>query len=380
MLDKIFQDFTNDLDYYINLIILDKLPLKNRLSSVDLPINKIEHSQWRQIIYNTASGIIRSQIKKATSKRYKRYKQIYYKAVKTEKRKSFLSKRFSQLKLKPIYKTKFFTKPNLKRVTIILDQRIVDFKNGIHFDEFIRIKSPYFQNGKRRAITIKLPINHHKHSLKYKEWERKKSIELRKKNGNYFIDLIYEKEEQDKKVVGDILEIDQGYKKLLTCSDGQIHGTQLFEIYNRISNKKQGSKAFKRLLIHRNNEINRSCNQLDLYNIKEMVVENLKNVKYKSNFNHVIMNKIQRWSYPLTMAKLERFCEENGVLFTKVNPAYTSQSCSKCGYVDSKNRSGELFTCQHCGVKMDADLNASINISRMGVCNPHSSKINYPDI
>jgi IS605 OrfB family transposase len=42
------------------------------------------------------------------------------------------------------------------------------------------------------------------------------------------------------------------------------------------------------------------------------------------------MNKVQRWSYPKTKRKLERLCEENGVLLTKVNPAYTSQKCSLC--------------------------------------------------
>jgi transposase len=84
------------------------------------------------------------------------------------------------------------------------------------------------------------------------------------------------------------------------------------------------------------------------------------------------MNKMQYWSYCKTIGKIERLCEENGVLLTKVNPAYTSQTCSNCGCVDKKSRNGENYICQHCGYEIDADLNASINISRMGVYNPHN--------
>jgi putative transposase len=143
-------------------------------------------------------------------------------------------------------------------------------------------------------------------------------------------------------------------------------------LYKRISNKKQNSKAFKRLLIHRTNEINRICNKLDLYNVKELVLEDLKNLKHKSKLSTKFMNKMQRWSYPQVISKLGSLSEMNGIHFTKVNPAYTSQTCSKCGCVDKDSRQGESFKCLHCGNKIDADLNASINIARMGNYSFHS--------
>lgn len=46
-----------------------------------------------------------------------------------------------------------------------------------------------------------------------------------------------------------------------------------------------------------------------------------------------------------------------------VNPAYTSQQCSKCGHVSKDNRkTQEMFCCVECGHTMNADFNASINI------------------
>jgi putative transposase len=56
--------------------------------------------------------------------------------------------------------------------------------------------------------------------------------------------------------------------------------------------------------------------------------------------------------------------ERNGIKFIKVNPAYTSKTCSQCGVVKEKLAlSDREFICE-CGNKMDRDYNASINISR----------------
>ena len=51
-----------------------------------------------------------------------------------------------------------------------------------------------------------------------------------------------------------------------------------------------------------------------------------------------------------------------------VNPAYTSQQCSHCGHVDKHNRESQaIFVCQSCGMRMNADVNAAINICERGI-------------
>ena len=47
-----------------------------------------------------------------------------------------------------------------------------------------------------------------------------------------------------------------------------------------------------------------------------------------------------------------------------VNPAYTSQACSGCGVIVEKELSVRLHSCPHCGLELDRDLNAAINILR----------------
>ena len=54
-----------------------------------------------------------------------------------------------------------------------------------------------------------------------------------------------------------------------------------------------------------------------------------------------------------------------GIKVRYVNPAYTSQTCSRCGHIDKNNRqTQEKFICTNCDYEINADHNASINIAR----------------
>ncbi len=55
---------------------------------------------------------------------------------------------------------------------------------------------------------------------------------------------------------------------------------------------------------------------------------------------------------------------KRGVAATRVKSAYSSQQCSRCSYVDRKNRPNQgTFTCQVCSYTTHADINAATNIA-----------------
>lgn len=274
-------------------------------------------------------------------------------------------------------KRKKKTKPIFKSNSIELDQRFIDiqFDNNT-FDIWVRLSSL------GNKLQLKLPSKKHKHfNNLYNNFSIKKSCKLRKINNKFYLDIYFEKNKPVKKANGNILGVDIGYKKLIATSEKQTIGKDFEIIYNKISRKRQGSKAFKRSLIERDNKINEVINkELNLENVKELVVENLKSVKKdsKGKIRKSFNNKLQRWSYPKVLAKLSMICEEIGIVFTKINPAHTSQTCSKCGVVDKANRKGEVYRCA-CGNLMDADVNAAINISHLGVYSPQALNLFYMD-
>ena len=87
----------------------------------------------------------------------------------------------------------------------------------------------------------------------------------------------------------------------------------------------------RQALKHRDDEINRVINSLDLQDISTIFLEDLKQVKYKSKFSKKTNNKVQHWVYTKVRQKFEALCQENGILLDFVSPSYTSQCCSSCG-------------------------------------------------
>jgi putative transposase len=72
----------------------------------------------------------------------------------------------------------------------------------------------------------------------------------------------------------------------------------------------------------------------------------------------------------IVAALLRKWLEHFGVKFSKitvaVNPAYTSQECSKCGAVVKKSLSMRTHVCK-CGFVLDRDWNAAINILKLAL-------------
>ena len=118
-----------------------------------------------------------------------------------------------------------------------------------------------------------------------------------------------------------------------------IGGNDLKDIYEKISRKQRGSKKYKRLLEYKNQKVNRIVNLfIKTYPNTDIVCEDLKRVKHASNFYKKVNNKLQYWSYRQVLDKLEALSELEGFKLIKVDPAYTSQTCSNCGTILKNNR------------------------------------------
>ena len=60
--------------------------------------------------------------------------------------------------------------------------------------------------------------------------------------------------------------------------------------------------------------------------------------------------------------------KQRGSNLIKVNPAYTSQTCSECGHCEKNNRKTQAnFKCVKCNHQENADVNASKNILKLGL-------------
>ncbi|WP_300902212.1 transposase [uncultured Clostridium sp.] len=72
------------------------------------------------------------------------------------------------------------------------------------------------------------------------------------------------------------------------------------------------------------------------------------------------------WCYYDLQEKIKYKSEMAGIKVRYVNAAYTSQTCSECGYVDKNNVivDKQIFICKNCGFRAHTDYNASLNIAK----------------
>lgn len=288
-----------------------------------------------------ASGIVRGTIKK--------YKQQLFK-LKELMRNGSNAKKLQR----KLAKTKL-SKPQLKTISPELDSRFVEiFNSDNSFDMWVKLTSI----GNKIKIVIPVKKTKHYNKMIANGYKLKDGIRLSKTD----ITFNFEKPRTSVKT-GSTIGIDMGIANSWSSSTGATslkdnHGHDLVSIQSKLARRKKGSVGFRKAQQHRTNYINWSINQLNLSGIKKINIEDIKDIRrYKKN--NRFMN---HWAYPEIKSKLERFCEEQGVLVCKVDPMFTSQRCSFCGWTHKNNRKGKTFICEKCDFKCDSDINASQNI------------------
>ena len=89
--------------------------------------------------------------------------------------------------------------------------------------------------------------------------------------------------------------------------------------------------------------------------------------------NHYLAKRISDAAWSQFRSILTSKAESAGRGILAANPAYTSQDCSGCGYRPDglegrtkKKLSGWWHLCPLCGLSVDRDTNAAVNILTLG--------------
>lgn len=254
--------------------------------------------------------------------------------------------------------------------------------NGIYVRESKKAKSftrwvSIISDTPRKPIYIPIRDNHYYENAPGKE-DSTWTFQL-KENGKLRIITSKTSEETHPPVREcNPIGLDWGFKNLFATSDGRLLGLELHSYLLKQDKKitvlaAQLQKLGVPLKTNRRyqqltnatretikNTVGRILNMLDSEGVSELVVENLdfRSRSYSKRLNR-LLNNAGRNAVKNKLTQLEK---ERGITITKVNPAYTSQECNNCHYVDKANRKGEKFLCRNCGHQDHSDLNAAKNI------------------
>ena len=83
--------------------------------------------------------------------------------------------------------------------------------------------------------------------------------------------------------------------------------------------------------------------------------------------NSLLSKSIADVSWGMMIQATQNKAEEAGSKVVLVNPKNTTQLCSRCNQYVRKELSDRVHCCPFCGLTMDRDQNAAINIMRLGL-------------
>jgi len=141
-----------------------------------------------------------------------------------------------------------------------------------------------------------------------------------------------------------------------------------------LSRKKKGSnrrtkakvlvaKTHEKVANQRKDFLHKTANYY-IDNYQTIFVENLQ-IRNMVRNRH-LSKSINDSSWGIFFDLLSCKAAEAGRTIVKVNPSGTSQNCSSCGEKVSKSLSVRVHACPFCGLVLDRDYNASLNIKAFG--------------
>ena len=249
--------------------------------------------------------------------------------------------------------------------------------SSIRYDK--RTLSVFLESGYLTLSTIFGRMKHtfklDKYSEKYVKW-KVQNAQLTVSNNYCWLNLQMEADTPET-IEGDRrLGIDRGINNIAVCSDNTFYNSKLLKKqkseYQYLKTKLQsiGTRSAKRKLKKIAGRERRFVKDLNHCLAKDIVskpfdifvFEEL-NIKTKKSNGKQFNKKLGNWSFAQLQLFVKYKAENIGKTVITVNPKYTSQMCSKCGHIEKTNRNGSRFNCKKCGFQLNADLNASRNIS-----------------
>lgn len=211
-----------------------------------------------------------------------------------------------------------------------------------------------------------------------------KTARVIRKAGHWYVSFACEVEQPEPlPSTGQSVGVDVGVASLITLSDGtkvdnpkwyRASQAKLRIAQRRVARRKKGGKnrrkavlQLQRLHVHTQNQRRDFLNKLahglvqanDVIAVEDLQIQNMVRNKHLSKS---ILDS--GWGY--FRQRLAAKAAEAGRVVVAVNPAYTSKTCSGCGTVFEHLTLSDRWVECACGLSLDRDHNAALNIQRAG--------------
>ncbi|HCI80763.1 MAG TPA: transposase, partial [Ktedonobacter sp.] len=211
-------------------------------------------------------------------------------------------------------------------------------------------------------------------------------VRLIRRADGYYVQFAVKAERHVEHVSTDkSIGIDMGLKAFLTTSEGEtvapprylrkagkrvkrvhrVHSRKQKKGKNRKKAQKKLAKAYLKVQRLREDFARKTANALiissDMIAYEDLKIRNMVR-------NHSLAKSIHDASWGRFLLWLTYYGVLYHISVVKVAPNFTSQDCSTCGTRVHKTLSVRTHVCPHCGLVLDRDVNAAMNILAKATC------------
>jgi len=167
---------------------------------------------------------------------------------------------------------------------------------------------------------------------------------------NKHTDLVTEKQKKRNKICEVIKNL-----KTKNIDDPKINKIKR----NNLGNKKNNNQKQK-IKENIKSIINNSLNDfIEIEKPTEIICEDLKFNSRNKKLNKKTKHKLNSWSKGYLRDRIEYKGYQNNIKIVEVNAAFTSQTCSYCGYYQGKRSDTNMFYCSNCNKGLNVHLNSA---------------------
>lgn len=242
--------------------------------------------------------------------------------------------------------------------------------------------------GKRR--NFKLSIGNYQLGLLKGQTPTAATLNKTKK-GEYYINICVEIDSEPTGKTPKVIGVDLGRRDIATTSTGQSWSGEKIQAtrdrYSKVRSavQRKRTRSSRKLLRRLTGKEQRFQKWLN-HNISKELVQAAKQANaalafedltdIRKSLNEKPRSKTERrrtnnWAFYQLRLFTQYKAVIAGIPVILVPPAYTSQTCNRCGHVHpvkgKSYRNGKKFKCGHCGFEHDADVNAAMNIAALGL-------------
>lgn len=211
----------------------------------------------------------------------------------------------------------------------------------------------------------------------------KNIIVLRKPSGWYVLYQVELPEQMVERSTNPPVGVDVGIAHALALSDGTIFDSpkslqtslkKLRVLQRSVSRKKKGGKNWRKAVrkVARLHEHIANKRSDWWHKITKTLINTYGMIALEDlTLKFMLQNKnLSRSAYDVGLGMFRRMLDykamEAGVEIVTVDPRNTSQACSGCGSIVLKGLGVRIHHCSNCGLTLDRDVNAALNILRLG--------------